>query len=134
MPALVIILGGADQDSTSFKYQTPVCVRDPKQEQTCNERDRSLAPRRTSVAVAVAKAHVQHGNLMHLVRGQAADAPLLAVPLSLHIRLHSARTRAQRWETRLFVGRPPLVSMMQDILLLPCPLQAQPHADKVKAI
>ena len=44
--------------------------------------------RHTPVAVAVAQAHVQQRNLVHLVHRQVAGAALLTVTLGLHIRLH----------------------------------------------
>ncbi len=50
-----------------------------------------MALHHTSIAVTVAQAHVQDSDLVHLMRGQVADAPLLAVPLSFHIRLDSRR-------------------------------------------
>ncbi len=69
--------------SGSHRHNSGQCARYKQNQRT--------GLRCTSIAVTVAQAHVQDSNLVHLMRGQVANAPLLTVPLSFHIRLSSAQ-------------------------------------------
>ncbi len=56
----------------------------------------------TSVAVAVAQAHVEQRNLVHLMHRERADAALLTVTLRLHVRLRQyIRPPNKKWKAHI---------------------------------
>ena len=68
---------------------------------------------RTSIAVAVAQAHVQQRNLVHLMDRERADAALLTVALRLHKRLRKRLCTLQHQEAHLFMVSPQMLALQQ---------------------